>query len=81
MRSGHEDRVTFGRKVNLIDKMGVLLVRMDSLIDPHAQKHYISHMFRIPFDKSECMSDRQVSCLIHQCHMWPHNIRECDIGV
>ena len=81
MRSGHEDCVTFWRKVNVIDKMGVLLVRMGSLIDPHAQKRCISHMLCIPFDKSECMSDRQASYLMHQCHMWPHNIRECDIGV
>ena len=81
MRSGHEDRVTFGRKVNLIDKMGALLATMGSLIVPHAQKRYIFHIFCIPFDKSECMSDRQVSYLIHQCHMLPPNIRERDIGV
>ena len=81
MRSGHEDRVTFGRKVNPIDKMGSLFARMDSLIDPRAQKRLFSQLFCMPFDRWECMPDRQVSYLIHQCHMWPHNIRECDIGV
>ena len=45
------DRVTLRRQEKLFDEMGLLFIRMDTLIDLQAQKRCIFHMFRIPFDR------------------------------